>query len=114
MFEFSDYVQDLLAELGEVSQGRFFGGISFKLLGTQFAMCMGGTLYFVVNDATRPKYLACDSEPFGYQTKKGRRLVQRYYQVPEDVLEDQEVLLAWANEAVVVARATKRNQPEAK
>jgi DNA transformation protein len=108
MAEFADFVQDLLADLGEVSQGRFFGGISFKLFGTQFAMCMGGTLYFVVSDLTRPNYLAQNSEPFSYQTKKGRQLVRRYYQVPEDVLEDQETLLAWANEAVAVASATKQ------
>ncbi len=108
MSEFSNFVLDLLVDLGEVSQGRFFGGISFKLFDTQFAMCMGGTLYFVVNDATRSKYKAQGSEPFGYQTKKGRRLVQRYYQVPEDVLEDHETLLAWANEAVAIAIATKK------
>jgi DNA transformation protein and related proteins len=101
--EFAEYVHGQLADLGEVVFGRFFGGISFKLGDVQFAMCMRNALYLVVNDATRPRYLEQGSKPFQYETAKGVRLVHRYYEVPEEVLEDRDVLTTWAQEAVAAA-----------
>ena len=89
--EFAEFVHGQLADLGEVVFGRFFGGVGFKLGDVQFAMCMRNALYLVVDDATRPRIVAQGSKPFQYGTAKGVRLVQRYYEVPEEVLEDRDV-----------------------
>ncbi len=102
--EFAQFVHGQLAELGEVSHGRFFGGVGFKLGDVQFAMCMRDTLYFVVDDTTRGRYVALGAKPFEYGTAKGTRLVQRYYEVPGDVLEDRDALTAWAQAAISIAR----------
>jgi DNA transformation protein len=105
--EFAEYVHGQLTDLGEVSFGRFFGGVSFKLGDVQFAMCMSNTLYFVVDDATRTRYVEQGSKPFQYGTAKGTRLVHRYYEVPEEVLEDRDALTEWAQEAVAAAMRPK-------
>jgi DNA transformation protein len=123
--EFAQFVHGQLADLGEVSNGRFFGGVGFKLGDVQFAMCMSDTLYFVVDDTTRPQYVALGAKPFQYGTSKGTRFVQRYYEVPGDVLEDRDALTAWAQAAVSIAmrpkttrkpktKVTKNANPEAK
>ena len=113
--EFAQFVHGQLADLGEVSYGRFFGGVGFKLGDVQFAMCMSDTLYFVVDDATRAQYVALGAKPFQYGTAKGARLVQRYYEVPGEVLEDRDALTQWAQAAVSIAMRPKAKQkPRAK
>ena len=109
MNEFAHHVHGQLADLGEIEYGHFFGGVGFKLGDVQFAMCMNNTFYLVVDDTTRPKYAELGSQPFQYQTAKGTRLVQRYYEVPDEVLEDRDALTRWAQDAIAVAM-----QPKAK
>jgi DNA transformation protein len=98
--EFIEYVRELLTPLGELEDGKFFGGFAFKVGTKQFAMIMGNTLYFCVNDSTRPKYEAMGMEPFSYSTKRGNVKVKKYFSVPEDLFENEEDLISWANEAI--------------
>lgn len=104
--EFIGFVRDLLFPLGDIQDGSFFGGFAFKHNTKQFAMIMGNTLYFCVNIHTRPKYEALGMIPFSYSTKKGVVKVKKYYSAPEDLLEDQEQLIIWANEAIQAAHAS--------
>ena len=103
--EFIEYVKELLTPLGELKDGKFFGGFAFKSGTKQFAMIMGNTLYFCVSSETRPKYEAAGMEPFSYSTKKGIVKVNRYFSVPEELFENQESLITWANEAIGSAYA---------
>ena len=98
--EFIEYVKELFIPLGSLKDGKFFGGFAFKSGTKQFAMIMGNTLYFCVNEQTRPKYEAIGMEPFSYSTKKGIVNVRKYFSAPEDLFEDQEKLIEWANEAI--------------
>jgi len=98
--EFIEYVRELFSPLCNLEEGKFFGGFAFKSGSKQFAIIMGNTLYFCVNDKTRPKYEALGMEPFSYSTKKGRVNVKKYYSAPEDLFEDNEKLVEWANEAI--------------
>ena len=105
--DFVEFVKDQLASVRGVSTSRFFGGIALASEGTQFAMIMGGTLYFVVDDRTRPHYEKMGSSCFSYETKKGRVAVEKYYAVPAEVLEDHEQLLLLARESIRVANSLK-------
>lgn len=98
--EFIEYVRELLLPLGELTDGKFFGGFAFKSCAKQFAMIMGDTLYFCVNNETRPKYQAIGMKSFAYSTKKGVVEVKKYYSVPEDLFEDPEKLIIWARTAI--------------
>jgi DNA transformation protein and related proteins len=100
-----DFVLEQLAPLSNVSSGRFFGGVGLSSSGTQFAMIMGNSLYFVVDAVTRAKYQAMGSKHFSYATQKRRVDVHKYYEVPAEVLDDQEQLVALARESVRVAGA---------
>ena len=98
--EFIQYVKELFVPLGIIHDGTFFGGFAFKSGTKQFAMIMGNTLYFCVNEHTRPKYIKSEMEPFSYSTKNGIVKVKKYYSAPEDLFEDQEKLIVWAKEAI--------------
>ncbi len=105
--EFIEYVKELFLPLGKLKDGKFFGGFAFKSGSKQFAMIMGNTLYFCVNDKTREKYIKYEMEPFSYSTKKGIVKVKKYYSAPEGLFEDQEKFIEWAKEAIDSAYSAK-------
>lgn len=98
--EFIEYVRELFIPLGNLIDGKFFGGFAFISGTKQFAIIMGNTLYFCVNDETRPKYEALGMEPFSYTTRKRIVNVKKYYSAPDDLFENNEKLIEWANEAI--------------
>lgn len=101
--EYTEYVLEHLAVVDAVSTSRFFGGVGLSLGAAQFAMVMGNSLYFVVDDSTRAKYEAAGMAPFSYTTKNGRVTVRRYFELPEEVLNDPDVLRQWARESIQIA-----------
>ena len=101
--EYTTYVLDQLAPIGPLTTSRFFGGVGLSRDTVQFAMIMGNSLYFVVDDTTREKYIAAGMACFSYLTKKGRVQVRRYFELPEEVLTDPAELRRWAKEATQVA-----------
>jgi DNA transformation protein and related proteins len=103
------FVMDQLASLRGIASGSFFGGVGLTSGGTQFAMIMGNSLYFVVDDTTRPKYEKMGSSCFSYDTKKKRVAVKKYYSVPADLIEDQEQFVALAKESIRVAGLAKQS-----
>lgn len=115
--DYVDFVLDCMAGLGPVRPVRFFSGTGLVMDGVQFAMITKTSrLFFVVDDETRPRYRAAGMEPFWYTRSTGRREVQRWYELPEDVLVDPDELRRWAMDALRIAAATKRpgREPKAK
>jgi DNA transformation protein and related proteins len=108
--EYKDYVLEFLEPLFPVRISRFFGGIGISYDAVQFAMIMGNSLYFVVDENTRKKYEHAGMQPFSYMTQRGRIQVRKYFELPEDVLNDPEQLRLWANEAIQVAAKTKKSK----
>ncbi len=60
------------------------------------------TLYFKVDDATRPQFTNRGMAPFSPYGEGGE--VMQYYEVPADVMEDADALSAWVEAAIAVAR----------
>ena len=106
--EYLDYILELLEPINMLSSGRFFGGIGLKADTVQFAMVMGNSLFFVVDDSSRPKYEARGMGCFWYNTKKKKVNVRKYYEVPGDLLEDQAALVEWAKESIRIAAKLKK------
>src|SRR3546814_20591039 len=107
--DYVDFVLDCMAGLGPVRPVRFFSGTGLTMDGVQFAMITKSSrLFFVVDDATRPRYQAAGMEPFWYTRSSGRREVQRWYELPEDVLMDPDELQRWATDAIRIAATTKK------
>lgn len=116
--EYTAYVLEQLAPVGRVRAARLFGGVALSRASVQFALIMDRTLYFAVDDETRPRYEAAGMQPFAYDTRKRRVAVRRYYELPEDVLVDPDELRAWADDALRVAArrkpARKRSRKKAR
>jgi DNA transformation protein len=82
-----------------------FGGVGIYAAELFFALLADDTLYFKVDDTTRPQFEDRGLGPFRPYGEDGE--VMQYYEVPADVLEDPEALRAWAEAAIAVARRAK-------
>lgn len=77
-----------------------FGGHGLYARDVFFGIVHQGRLYFKTDDASRPDYEECGMEPF---QPNDRQTLTRYYEVPADVLENDEQLVAWARAALNAA-----------
>ncbi len=105
--EYLQFVLEQLQGLGNVASRRMFGGVGLYQDQRFFAIIMGDTLYFKVNDANRGDYEARGMGRFRPYPNKPH-LSMAYYEVPADVLEDADECAAWARRSVaIVATAAK-------
>lgn len=100
--EFVQTIKALLNPMGEVEGKQIFGGVGLSVAAKQFAIIRGTTVFFRVNDTTRPKYQEKGMLPFSYASSKGIVKVKQYYAVPDELLKYPELLVKWASEAVNV------------
>jgi DNA transformation protein len=105
--DFVTYILDQLAGVGSVVERRMFGGVGLYHDGLFFGLIDDDTLYFRVDDASRPQYVAKGMEPFRPVRDAPEKTTPNYFQVPGEILEDMEACADWAREAVRVARAPK-------
>ncbi|MEE8128259.1 MAG: TfoX/Sxy family protein [Nitrospinaceae bacterium] len=96
---FKEFVLDQLAGMEPVTCRAMFGGFGLYHRDLFFGILHKGRLYFKTNDQTRPVYEKYDMKPFRPSAKQ---TLKNYYEVPPDILEDQEGLISWAREAVQV------------
>ncbi len=106
---FRTYLLEQLGQIRPITTRPMFGGLTFFAEGRAFALADDGVIYFKVDDSNRPDFVAAGKGPFlpfGDPDKP-----MQYYELPEEVLEDPEVLAQWMTKAIAVAMKAK---PKAK
>jgi DNA transformation protein len=89
-----------------------FGGLGVYRDDLFFALIDDDIVYFKVDDTTRPDFEAAGSEPFSYPGKDGQlMLMNGYWRLPDEVIEDRETLFIWADKALAVARRAAKPKP---
>jgi DNA transformation protein len=99
---FERFVLDQLAELGEVTAKKMFGGTGLYYGDVFFGIIARDQLYLKVDDRTRPGYERAGMQPF--KPYPDRPTTMKYYAVPIEVLESGAELTRWAQKAVEAAR----------
>ena len=105
--EFIDYVIDQLAAWAEVSVRRMFGGAGLYCDGAMFGLIADDIAYLKVDDSNREDFVKAGSSPFNPFPDRAKTTVMSYYEVPADILENQDLLGKWAEHSLTVARKTK-------
>ena len=90
---FKDFVLDQLSGLRGVTCRSMFGGYGLYRGDVFFGIVHKSRLYFKTDEAARERYLSKGMKPF--QPNRTQTL-KTYYEVPVDVVEDTEQLVAWA------------------
>jgi DNA transformation protein and related proteins len=95
-------IEQLNRVLPRVRARGMFGGVGIYSGNVFFALIADDTLYFKVDDSTRPDFEARGMRPFRPYGEDGE--VMGYYEVPPELLDEPEALRPWADKAVAVAR----------
>ena len=90
-----------LQQVPAVTCRSMFGGFGLYSGASFFGIIADHQLFFKTDAATRSAYLAAGT---GYFQPTPKQALKNYYAVPADVLEDQTLLVQWANTAIDVAR----------
>ena len=99
---FRAFVIDQLSRVvTRVRSRAMFGGFGIYAGDRFFALIADDTLYFKVDDSTRPDYEALGMKPF--QPYGPGTEGMKYFQVPPDLLDEPEALRPWAEKAIAVA-----------
>ena len=103
---YRDYVAELLEPSGNVTVRSMFGGYGIFESGDMFALITSEErLYFKVGDSNRAEYETSGSEQFGRMP---------YYEIPEEVVENADVLAEWAAKSIEIAHAAKSKKKRKK
>jgi DNA transformation protein len=104
-------VEQLSRATANVRARAMFGGVGIYSGDLFFALIDKDTVYFKVDDSNRAMFEARGMGPFQPAGPGGE--VMQYYAVPEEVLEDPEVLRSWVDGSLAVARRKKagRSRP---
>lgn len=99
---FLDSVLDRLGELEGIRAEPMFGGHGLYRGERFFGVVYGAAIYFKVDPATLAEYESRGMRPF---RPSSQITLNTFYQVPPDVLERREELLAWAERAAGETRS---------
>ncbi len=102
---FRTYLLEQMGQIRPVTTRPMFGGLTFFADGRAFALVADEVLYFKVDDGNRPDFEAAGKGPFLPFGDPARPM--QYYELPEEVLEDPDLLAVWMAKAIGVAAKAK-------
>lgn len=91
---------DVFGQIEGISSKNMFGGYGYYKNGKIFGIIAEGKLYFKVHAGNKASYEERGSQPFTYRSHKGKKVSMSYYELPEDIMEDREVLEEWIEAAI--------------
>jgi DNA transformation protein len=94
---FKDFVLDQLSGLRGLTCRSMFGGYGLYHGNVFFGIIHKSRLYFKTNPRNRPAYETRGMKPF---RPNGKQTLKNYYELPVDVMEDQDQLTAWARRSI--------------
>ncbi|TGK05064.1 TfoX family protein [Leptospira semungkisensis] len=103
MSSFLMHVQDRLKVCGPLTYKNMFGGFGVYSGSQIFAMVIKDHLYFRVGPSNQAEYESSGMAPFSYSGKDGKIVRVSYWEVPEEILEDDEDLVFWFRKALAEA-----------
>ena len=109
---FLEFVREQLAPAGDIVIRKMFGGAGIYCDGAMFGLVLSETLYFRTDAASAAKFEDVGCKQFIYERPPRQPVAMPYWVVPEHLFEDADEMLAWAREAIVVARREKRAKVE--
>ncbi len=99
---FKEFVLDQLRTLGSIEARPMFGGHGLYCGNVFFGIIFKGRLYFSTNATTRRRYVKQGMKPF---QPNARQTLGKYYEVPADVMENADELVAWAQSATAARQS---------
>ena len=84
-----------------------FGGAGIYRDGVMFALVAGDSVFLKCDDDTRKKFREAGSRSFVYE-KDGKPVEMSYWSLPDEALDDPDILTVWAERAYQAALRAKK------
>ncbi len=105
---FHEYVMDVLSDIPGITSRAMFSGYGIYKDGIIFAIIADGALYFKADTETEADFKEYGSGPFTYPMKNGKTTTLSYWLLPEEIMENRELLPEWVERAVAASKRAKR------
>lgn len=105
---FKAFLLEQLGQIRPVTSRSMFGGLGVYSEGLFFALADDDVLYFKVDETNREDFEKAGMGPF---RPFGDERAMAYFELPGEVLEDEEALGVWMNKALAVAQAAALKKP---
>lgn len=109
--EFRNHLLDVFQPLGAVTAHRMFGGGGLFLDGAMFALVANDVVYLKADDENRATFEAAGMGPFTYE-RRGKPAALSYWRIPDELLDDEDELCAWAKRAWAAGRRAAAMRPK--
>lgn len=107
--DFTEYViHDLLGHIDGITARAMFGGYGLYLDGIIFGIIADDQIYFKTDKNTQAKYEALGSKPFTYNQGKAKSVTMSYWELPTEIMDDQNKLRQWVLESSRISKINKR------
>ncbi len=103
-----DYIKDLFAPFGVITIRKMFGGAGVYCDGAIFAITGDDDLWLKVDDVTRAEFETAGLAPFVVEFSKGKAGTMSYYNAPDEIYDDNDVLTHWTELALGASRRAKK------
>lgn len=104
------FVHDLLGHVSGVTSRAMFGGYGLYRDGFIFAITVEDELYFKTDAESEAKFEKYGSEPFVYSQGKHKPTKMPYWKLPEEVMEDKELLADWVEASAEITKKSKKGK----
>jgi len=105
------YILEQLERLAGLRTRRMFGGVGLYSGELFFGLIDDDTLFFKSDSTNSAEYIARNMPRF-MPFPERPEAVMAYFQVPADIIEDAESLVAWARKSVAVALSSRAAKPK--
>ena len=102
-----DYLKDLFSPFGVITIRKMFGGAGIYCDGAIFAITGDEGVWLKVDDVTRAEFEDAGLKPFEVEMN-GKTGTMSYYNAPEDIYDDEDVLRHWTGLALGASARAKK------
>jgi len=108
-------IEDMFEAVGPVTIRRMFGGKGIYARGIIFAVELRGELMLKGDDESAPLLEKAGARRWHYEAKSGKPVAMPYWTIPDEALDDPELMAKWARIALDAAiRVTAREASQRK
>lgn len=103
----NDDILDVFQALGPVTIRRMFGGKGIYCDGRILAIVYQGELLLKADAETAPLFAAAGAVQWAYESKTGKQAHMPYWSIPDEALDDPEIMAVWTQRAYEAALRAK-------
>ena len=99
-----DHIAELFSDFGPVTVRRMFSGSGVFADGLMIGLAVDGVIFLKADAQNIPEFEREGLRPFSYGTKRGTRILNSYWRMPERLYDDPGELAGWGRRAMDAAR----------